>query len=195
MEELKKDDWQKIFDSLNIVKRICVFHKEIIINQGVAKDLIKLVVKQTDNLRSQVAKNSCMTLQYIFQEIPGKDLDPVIDVALSSLLKKAIDTNHFVSEQADKALQMVCFACNESKVFHYLNSAPSKGAPYKMKICVCYSYIIQKLGSKISNFKEVSGLAKAIVANLSEGAQEVRNAAKQCFIALNAQMANSQEFE
>jgi hypothetical protein len=58
-----------------------------------------------------------MTLQAIYSELNQKDLDGVCDIVITTLLKKAIDTNHFVSEQADKALAMVCHACNESKVF------------------------------------------------------------------------------
>jgi hypothetical protein len=39
-----------------------------------------------------------MTLQTVFSELPTKDLDPNIDLVLAALLKKATDTNHFVSE-------------------------------------------------------------------------------------------------
>ena len=63
MEHLKVgDDWQKVFESLTIIKRICMFHKDVIAAAGGSKDLIKHVVKHTDNLRSQVAKNAAMTI-------------------------------------------------------------------------------------------------------------------------------------
>ena len=58
-----------------------------------------------------------MTLQVIYSELHQRDLDGVVDIVLTALLKKATDTNNFVSEQADKALAMVCHACSESKVF------------------------------------------------------------------------------
>ena len=78
---------------------------------------MKAVVKQTDNLRSQVAKNACMTLKVIFSELPTKELDSNIDLVMTALIKKATDTNQFVSEQADQALSMVCNACTDTKVF------------------------------------------------------------------------------
>jgi hypothetical protein len=64
IQTLKGDDWQAIFDALNIMKRVALFHKELLsATQGQAqKETIKLVVKQTDNLRSQVSKNACMCL-------------------------------------------------------------------------------------------------------------------------------------
>ena len=84
------------------------------------KEAIKGIVKQTENLRSQVAKNACMTIQIIYQELPTRDLDSNVDLVMGALLKKATDTNHFISEQAQKALTMVCHACTESKVLHSL---------------------------------------------------------------------------
>lgn len=47
IENLKSDDWHKVFDSLNIVKRIAMFHKELLANSNgiMTKECIKLVVK------------------------------------------------------------------------------------------------------------------------------------------------------
>ena len=61
---MKSDDWQKVFDGLNVIKRVAMFHKNLLaMSSGpLAKECIKGVVKQTDNLRSQVAKNACMTV-------------------------------------------------------------------------------------------------------------------------------------
>jgi hypothetical protein len=54
IQNLKGDDWQAIFDSLNIMKRVILFHKELLsASSGPGqKETIKLIVKQTDNLRS-----------------------------------------------------------------------------------------------------------------------------------------------
>lgn len=65
-----------------------------------------------------------------------------MDIVLAALLKKAADTNHFVSEQADKALAMVCHACSESKVLQCLQMIPNKGATHKHKVSICYGTII-----------------------------------------------------
>jgi hypothetical protein len=102
------------------MKRIILFHKDLLGQGSALKETIKLIVKQTDNLRSQVSKNACMTLQIMFQELPTRDLDPSVDLVIGTLIKKATDTNQFVSEQAEKALIMVCHACTESKVFNCL---------------------------------------------------------------------------
>lgn len=72
-----------------------MFHKDLLsVSNGTAgKDCIKAVVKQTDNLRSQVSKNACMTLKIIFTELPTRDLDSNVDLVIGALIKKATDTN------------------------------------------------------------------------------------------------------
>ena len=58
----------------------------------------------------------------MYENIPSKDLDPSVDAVLPHLLKKAADTNIFISETADKALTALCTYCSEYKVFCSLQS-------------------------------------------------------------------------
>lgn len=106
--------------------------------------------------------------------MPTKDLDPSVDLVIGALIKKATDTNQFVSEQAEKALMMVCHACNESKVFNCVQGLNFKANNMKQKACMCYNNLISKLGLKIKAFRESERLVKAVIGMLKEGAQEVR---------------------
>jgi hypothetical protein len=47
VKNLKSDDWQQIFDSMNIIKRVALFHKDLLsASHGPAqKECIKLIVK------------------------------------------------------------------------------------------------------------------------------------------------------
>lgn len=47
IDNLKSDDWQTVFDSLNVVKRIAMFHKHLLAasNGTAGKECIKSVVK------------------------------------------------------------------------------------------------------------------------------------------------------
>lgn len=143
-----------------------------------------------DNLRSQVSKNACMTMQAIYSQLPQRDLDSNLDIVLTALLKKSADTNHFVSEQAEKALAMVCHCCNESKVFSCLQMIPTKGPLHKQKVCISFGHLISKLGSKITTFKECVSLVKAVANMLSEGAQEVRNSAKIAILSIRNNLSS-----
>lgn len=79
----------------------------------ILKELIKLV----DSLRSQVSKNSILTLTSIIELLPAKELDYMIDTILPAFLKKAADTNVFIQESVDKALMTVCSCLSDAKVF------------------------------------------------------------------------------
>ena len=102
-----------------------MFHKPMLSMQRdplTTKECMKNIVKLLDNLRSQISKNACMTISTIYTELPSKDLEPHLDLVFTPLLKKATDTNQFISEQADNALIIVCHGCNESKVLNCLQS-------------------------------------------------------------------------
>jgi hypothetical protein len=83
-----------------------------------------------------------MTIQTIYSQLPQRDLDSAVDIVLASLIRKASDTNQFVSEQADKALAMVCHSCSESKIFTSLQMIPNKGPIHKHKTAICYGHLI-----------------------------------------------------
>jgi hypothetical protein len=136
-----------------------------------------------------------MTLQTIFSELPTRDLDPSIELVLTALVKKAGDTNQFVSEQAEKALTMVCHACNEQKILTCLQSMTARSNILKVKVALCYTNLISKLGTKIKNFREQERLVKAVIAMLKEQAQEVRNQAKLAILTLKNNLSNGREFD
>ena len=72
-----------------------------------------------------------MAVQVVFSELPTRDLDPNIETVMQPLVKKATDTNHFVSEQAEKALVMVCHACTETKVFNSIQNIKGRSNAIK----------------------------------------------------------------
>ena len=69
------------------------------------KELIKLV----DSLRSQLAKNTMLTIYTILENVPSKELEHLVDTVLPPLLKKAADTNAFLAESGDQALVSLCY--------------------------------------------------------------------------------------
>lgn len=49
-----------------------------------------------------------LTLATIFENIPAKEIDYLLDTFMPVLLKKAADTNVFITESADQALIAAC---------------------------------------------------------------------------------------
>jgi hypothetical protein len=63
--------------------------------------LFKELVKLIENLRSQLAKNTMLTIYTVFENINSKELEHLTDTLIPPLLKKAADTNAFLAESAD----------------------------------------------------------------------------------------------
>lgn len=65
----------------------------------------------------------------------------------------------------------------------------------KLKVVLCYTNLISKLGLKIKNFREQERLVKAVIIMLKEQAQEVRNQAKLAILTLKNNLSNGREFD
>jgi hypothetical protein len=76
------------------------------------------LVKPVESLRSQVSKNACLALQALFSNAATRDTDPYIDIVTPMLLKRAADTNQFISEQAEETLLQIVLHCTETRVFN-----------------------------------------------------------------------------
>ena len=104
INDLGSSNWQIQFEACNIIKRAALFHKPLFSNNHISGDVFKSLVKPLDSLRSQVSKNASLALYTLYNELGPKECDPWIEAVTPTLLKRAIDTNHFISESAENAL-------------------------------------------------------------------------------------------
>ena len=75
------------------------------------------LVKMVESLRSSVSKLSMITLNEMFDSVPKSLIEPDFEQIFQVLMKKSVDTNIFIFEQADKTLINYCKTMTESKVF------------------------------------------------------------------------------
>merc|ERR1711957_257576 len=153
---------------MGIIKRIAKFHKHLHsqLPPLVFKDLCKII----DNLRSQVAKNGSLTASTLYQEIASKDIDPFTETCMPVLLKRAGDTNAFISEGARQALVALWQNCGENRVFAALQNQNLKNNQLKEQVLFCYSILAERLGSRLKNFREVERFVQTVAAFLDQGA-------------------------
>ena len=99
-----------------------------------------------------------MALSVTFCELPPRDTDLHIESVMPVLLKRATDTNHFISQEAEKTLISICNNCTETRVFAALQAQTLKGNAYKEEVCICYSVVIERLGDRVKQFRDVERL-------------------------------------
>jgi hypothetical protein len=83
-------------------------------------------------------------------------MEPDLEILLKVLLRKATDTNSFISEEAEKALISMCNNCQDSKVLQVLSTVNMnlKTNTLREKICKCIAAIAKNLGNNILFFKD-----------------------------------------
>jgi len=87
--------------------------------------IVRDTLKNVDNLRSAVAKNAILTLADLWIGL-GRAMDPELPVVAPVLLKRFSDTNGFLGEVADVAIDQVIQNATETKalqVCHEVNAS------------------------------------------------------------------------
>ena len=100
--DIKTNDWEKQFESCNILRRMSKYHIHVIVNPHL---ILTELLKMVESLRSGLAKNSLLTIGDLFSNIK-KGLDVEVDAVLRVLLKKSVDTNEFISKQSEATMIM-----------------------------------------------------------------------------------------
>ena len=111
--DLSSDQWDKVFDALNVVRSLALHHHGSI--GPVLHSLVLSVNEASKNLRSSVAKNALLCLNDMIDGL-GPQMDPELDTIVSQLLKRASESGTgFLGDEADRCLRSMCMSCSESK--------------------------------------------------------------------------------
>jgi len=163
-----------------MLRRIAKFHQEVFASPITFHTIILDVVRLTESLRSGLSKNSLILIGEMSGRLP-KQTDYELFSLLPSVMKKCIDTNLFLSEEAENTLGKLVIHCSESKVvsslIHYSN-INKKSAIANTKISNAFGKIIDKLGGQIWKIKDVRHFILALSNFSSNASSEVRLSAR-----------------
>lgn len=156
-----------------------VHHRNLLTKDGfLLQTFIQSLTKQVESLRSTVSKNALLGFKDMIESLK-KRMDNDLDSLFSATMKKATDTNIFLSKAATDVLISMCNNCNEVKVMNALSSlASKKAAIVKIKILICLDALVKNLSDKIIDFKENILFMKYVTSYLADASEKVRNNAK-----------------
>jgi len=150
-----------------------------------------------DSLRSSVAKGALICLHDMFHAYRNQ-LDPEFDRCTSACLRKTVDTNDFLSEEADRTLSSMCQLVSEAKglsvVMSLASDSKQKNPKVRAKCVWCLRIIIDRLGPSVALNGDVDKLVQLLAKLLSESPGEVRSMARKAFVAMQSSVAH-EEFE
>ncbi|XP_022884049.1 uncharacterized protein LOC111400848 [Olea europaea var. sylvestris] len=184
LSRLDSKDWVSVCEALNDVRRLSIFHKELIV--GMLKDVMSLIVKSLKNPRSAVCKTAIMTSADIFKAY-SDDIVDALDPLLVQLLLKSSQDKKFVCEAAESALIALTTWVSPVLLLPKLEPYIKNRNPRiraKTSICVCRS--VPRLGVDRIEAFGIDKLIQIGASQLSDRLPESRDAARTLLLELQS---------
>ena len=174
------DDWEKNLDGLTGALRLVHHNPEIIIVEY--KTIMQLVLKQVKNLRSQVARAAVHLVGDMFATLK-RNMESDLEKIAIPLLMKTGETNRFLREDCNQALDRMVENVNPSKSILVITSEPlnSKNAVIRTAVSRLLACITDKIGASkaLTASKDITERLLPAVAKLAQdGSLEARIYAK-----------------
>jgi len=199
-EEIKRNtNWLEQFETCTTVRRLCKHHKDVLLTSTlILSEFVKNLLKLIDSLRSCLSKNALLLLNDLFISLKSL-LEPNLEQIIAALLRKSTETGSFLGPHALDALKSMCENCSEGRIItilmNFMNGGNKVSAQVKARVVYCFNNLVKKIGKRLTVTKEGERLISALALALSEGAIEVRNAAKEGLGMANEEVKDSGEFD
>ncbi|XP_017238406.1 uncharacterized protein LOC108211344 [Daucus carota subsp. sativus] len=188
--ELESKDWVVVCGALNNVRRLSLFHKELLCDM--LENVVSLVVKSLKNPRSAVCKTAVMTSADIFKAYNDRIIDS-LDPLLVQLLLKSSQDKRFVCEAAEKSLIAMTTWVSPvlllPKLQIYLKH---KNPRIRAKASMCFCRSSLRLGFDGMEKYGIDKLIHTAASQLSDQLPESREAARTLLLELQSAYEKSQ---
>jgi len=182
-------DWSAQFAAIDDVRRLSRYAPRVFAELGGRlHEATALVAALADSLRSALAKNGLRCISELFVTFRGK-MDAEIEVCLSVSLRRAVDTNGFISEEAEIALCDMCQSATEAKLLAPISTAATHRRPeIRSRALWCAAMLAQRSQSQgcKAGPQVLRQLAPVVVESLRHANSEVRGFARVAAVALCA---------
>ncbi|CAH9090697.1 unnamed protein product [Cuscuta europaea] len=179
---LDSKDWVLVCETLNDVRRMCIFHKEAMLEM--LENVISLVVKSLKNPRSAVCKTAIMTSADIFKAY-GESVVGTMDPLLLQLLLKSSQDKRFVCEAAERSLTTMTTWVSPALLLPKLQPYLKNRNPrIRAKASTCFSKSVPNLGPDGIKAYGLENLIQVAASQLSDQLPESREAARALILEL-----------
>ncbi|KAK3006712.1 hypothetical protein RJ639_017809 [Escallonia herrerae] len=181
---LESKDWVLLCETLNNVRRLCLFHKEKM--EDILGNVISLVGKSLKNPRSAVCKTAILTCTDIFKTYGDHVVDS-LDPLLVQLLLKSSQDKRFVCEAAERALIAMTTWVSSNLLLPKLQPYFKNRNPrIRAKASMCFSRSVPRLGVQGIITFGIDKLIQIAASQLSDQLPESREAARTLLLELQA---------
>ncbi|KAH9101607.1 hypothetical protein LEN26_011639 [Aphanomyces euteiches] len=177
-QALNATDWEQNFEGLTDLRRIAVHAPDVLASQ--LPQIGSVVAKHINNLRSSVAKNAMLTVETLCICL-ARRMDSEIDEIVPLLLKRASDTNAFLSDGAAQTFDAIAEHCTAGKLLSIIiPHASAKATMIRKQVATVLGKILtlEANASRLENIRDLDRVLTVLCTLVADSNNEVRDAAK-----------------
>ncbi|KAK7905011.1 hypothetical protein WMY93_017618 [Mugilogobius chulae] len=173
---LSSDDWEKKIEGLTFLRSLANFHCDTL--QSKLHDVCLLLTNEVKNLRSGVSRAAVCTLGDLFSHLQ-KAMDQELEGTVKALLHKAGESNAFIRQDVDAALDNMVQHCTPTRSIHALLTGGLSHLNAVVRKCTAQhlANLVDKVGAArlLSGGKELTDRILPAISKLSQdSSQEAR---------------------
>ncbi|XP_050988950.1 TOG array regulator of axonemal microtubules protein 1 isoform X3 [Labeo rohita] len=173
---ITSDDWEKKIEGMNFLRSLAQYHPDVLMTR--IHDVCLALIQEVRNLRSGVSRVAVVTLGEMFAALQ-KGMDQELDGTVRALLHKAGESNAFIRQDVERALDSMVQHCTLTRSMNallagglgHLNSVVRKCAA--QHLCA----LVERVGAArlLSGTKDVTDRILPAVCKLAQdSSQEAR---------------------
>ncbi|XP_041668146.1 TOG array regulator of axonemal microtubules protein 1 isoform X2 [Cheilinus undulatus] len=185
---LSSEDWEKKIEGLTFLRSLAHFHSDTL--QGRLHDICLCLIQEVKNLRSGVSRVAVCTLGDLYTHLQ-KAMDQELEGTAKALLQKAGETNAFIRQDVDAALESMVLHCTPTRSINALLSGGLSHLNAVVRKCTAQhlANLVEKVGAArlLSGGKDLTDRILPAVARLAQdSSQEARYFGRRMLLSLSS---------
>ncbi|KAM9842864.1 TOG array regulator of axonemal microtubules protein 1 [Aulostomus maculatus] len=173
---LNSENWEEKIEGLTFLRSLAHFHPDTL--QGRLHDVCLSLIQEVKNLRSGVSRFAVCTLGDLFRHLQ-KAMDQELEGTVKALLPKAAESNAFIRQDADTALDCMVQHCTPTRSINALLSGGLRHLNALVRKCTAQhlANLVEKVGAArlLCGSKDLTDRILPAVAKLAQdSSQEAR---------------------
>ncbi|EKX33088.1 hypothetical protein GUITHDRAFT_120748 [Guillardia theta CCMP2712] len=194
LAKLGSSDWAVQMEALNLTRALSIYHASSTILPQLHV-VVRAILLVADSLRSNLSKSALMALTDMLRFLKTQ-MDAELDNVVLVLVKKSGETAGFIADEARKAMLAMIENCSEGRTLGALLHANSSKNPLiRAKVASYLCALVESMGPKLLNSKDLERLFPVVVQFLSEGSAEPRQAGKRAMLEIHMLSKATGEFD
>uniref|UniRef100_A0A8C8CB81 TOG domain-containing protein n=1 Tax=Oncorhynchus tshawytscha TaxID=74940 RepID=A0A8C8CB81_ONCTS len=173
---LNSDDWEKKIEGLTFLRGLTLYHSDVLRNR--LHDVCLALIQEVRNLRSGVSRVAVGAMGELYTALQ-KGMDQELEATAKALLQKAGESNAFIRQDVDAALDSMVQHCTPTRS---LNALLTSGLSHLNSVVrKCAGHHMVKLMENIGAARLLSGgkdltdrILPAIIKLSQDSSQEAR---------------------